>query len=126
MPLNTAVVGCRTLHRASKSPWTSWQQPVTLPKKYRLFCCDCGLAHNFQFRIGKDGDGHDRVQFRVSRADSYTQAHRKLRSKGRKPKIIFLKKGEAVRATVDGAMVITLVNGLRRGGAKIVRKPKRK
>jgi hypothetical protein len=38
--------------------------------------------------------------------------------------ITILKKGEGVRALVDGAMVITLVNGLRRGGSKIERKKK--
>lgn len=115
----------RSLSRAPNSPWTPWQQPVAFPQKYRLFCCDCGLAHNLQFRVGKDGEGYDRAQFRVSRADSYTQHHRRLVTKGRNSKIVLLKKGEGVRATVDGAMVITLSNGLRRGGAKVERRKRR-
>lgn len=86
------------------------------PQRYTMFCCDCGLAHQFQFRIGKDRKGRDRVQFRVKRADLYTQMHRKR--KATKGEVDVLKKGEAVVATIDGAMVITLQNGLRRGGVK--------
>lgn len=109
--INRQLIGVRTTRRAKDSEWTSWQQPVKMPKRYTLFCCDCGLAHQFHFRVHKD-----RAQFRVRRADSYTQAHRK--QKVAKREIELLKKGERVKALIDNVMVITLTNGLRRGGAR--------
>ena len=104
------------------SPWSAWVQPVMAPKVYTLFCCDCALCHQFQYRIRVGGDGKSRVQWRVKRANLYTQMKRKHKSE--KGHIDILKKGERVEATVDGAMVITLENGLRRGGKR--RLPKKK
>lgn len=58
--------------------WTDWEQPVMEPRRYRLACCDCGLVHNFEFRVVQrfeDGTervygeeaGDVRVQWRCSR-----------------------------------------------------------
>jgi len=55
-----------------KNGWTSWIFPNR--KKYKMMCCDCGLVHNFQFRLsGKH------IEFRVSRNERATgQSRRKL------------------------------------------------
>lgn len=117
MTIRRQVLNVKTMRRAPKdSDKTPWQQPIAYPKWYTLFCCDCALCHQFQFRVGKDGTGHDRVQFRVRRANLYTQMKRKHKSEA--GHIERLKKGECVRALVDGVYVINLTNGLRRGGAK--------
>lgn len=119
MSIRPHVLAVRTMRREKNAPHTPWVQPVMSPKWYTLFCCDCALAHQFQFRIHKG-----KVQWRVKRANLYTQMKRK--SKEERGHITILKKGEGVRALVDGAMVITLVNGLRRGGSKVERKRKQK
>jgi hypothetical protein len=36
-----------------------WLTPVMSPYQYRFACCDCGLVHNFEYRIVKG-----KVQFR--------------------------------------------------------------
>lgn len=119
MAVNPRILGVKTMRRAKNSPISPWQKPVMSPRWYTLFCCDCALAHRFQFKVrGKQ------VQFRVKRANLYTQMKRKHKSE--KGQITILKKGEAIRALVDGAMVLTLVNGLRRGGGKVERKKKGK
>lgn len=118
MAIRKQILNVKTLRRAANESVTPWQQPVMSPKWYTLFCCDCALAHQFQFRIwgGDKGQLKPRVQFRVRRADLYTQMKRKHKTE--KDHISLLKKGECVRALVDGAMVISLVNGLKRGGTK--------
>lgn len=117
MAIRKQILNVRTLRRAANESVTPWQQPVMSPKWYTLFCCDCALAHQFQFRIYKSSPkAAPKVQFRVKRADLYTQMKRKHKSE--KDHISILKKGECVRALVDGAMVISLVNGLKRGGTK--------
>lgn len=64
--------------------WTRWIPPK--PGTYRFMCCDCGLVHDMQFKIGeivdrKDGgwlyleDVEDEdlvVQFRVRRNNRST------------------------------------------------------
>lgn len=30
--------------------WSDWAQPE-MDQDYRLVCCDCGLAHDMQFRV---------------------------------------------------------------------------
>lgn len=47
--------------------WSNVQQPVLRPKVYRMSCCDCGLVHDFDFRVE---DGH--VRFRVRRNNRAT------------------------------------------------------
>lgn len=47
-----------------------WIQPIS--RGYRTKCCDCGLIHEFVFRV-KNG----RVQFRVRRHGRATAACRK-------------------------------------------------
>jgi len=46
------------LARLKKEPetedgWTKWFRPYM--KRYRLGCCDCGLVHNVDFRIVREG-----------------------------------------------------------------------
>ena len=50
--------------------FSRWVEPVA--RGYMLACCDCGLVHEMQFRVGKHG-----VQFRARRAARYTQQERK-------------------------------------------------
>lgn len=49
----------------AKPKTDEWVQPVR--RDYKMGCCDCGLVHNLDFRIG---DG--RVQFRVRRNNRST------------------------------------------------------
>lgn len=57
----------------NKAGFSRWVQPV--PDNYLLACCDCGLVHTIQFRIGKNG----RIQFRAARNEQET---RDLRADG--------------------------------------------
>jgi hypothetical protein len=34
---------------ANSDGWSDWQSPIH--KGYKLSCCDCGLVHDFEFRI---------------------------------------------------------------------------
>lgn len=86
-----------------------------------MFCCDCALCHQFQFKIVTGPRGAAAIQYRVSRADLYTQMKRKHKSE--KDHIHLMKKGERLEATADGVYMIVLKNALRRGGGK--RKKKR-
>jgi hypothetical protein len=58
--------------------WSEWQNPIM--KGYRMKCCDCGLIHEVEFRVGRvthrEGDewmgdlmpdGEYRVQMRMRR-----------------------------------------------------------
>lgn len=54
----------KTLHEQAHG-WSHWQNPIR--KGYRLACCDCGLVHNFDFRLVKSANGGLSIQFRVSR-----------------------------------------------------------
>lgn len=49
---------------AGPDGWTEWVQPVV--RGYKMQCCDCGLIHVLDFRIG---DGQ-RIQFRAKRGKS--------------------------------------------------------
>lgn len=116
MAIRPQVLNVSTMRAQRNSPWSAWVQPVMSPKVYTLFCCDCALCHQFQYKVRIGKDGKPRVIWRVKRANLYTQMKRKhLSEKGH---IEILKKGEKVVALVDKAMVITLENGLRRGGSK--------
>lgn len=74
-----------------KGGWTNWQRPVMT--NYHLACCDCGLVHTFNFRIGKviwekqdkkgvltkieiEPKSKYRVEFKVRRNKKYTKEHR--------------------------------------------------
>jgi hypothetical protein len=35
---------------------------------YKMKCCECGLVHRINFRVGVDKNGKERVQFQVFRA----------------------------------------------------------
>lgn len=108
-----------------ETEWCGWQQPVMVPKKYTLFCCDCCLAHQFEFKIIRNAKSHsdkeikDRIIFRVRRSNGYTQAKRKHESK-KTPSttngsggIMALKTGERLRA-INPVYVAVLPNGLKR------------
>jgi hypothetical protein len=85
--------------KAKESGWTTWQCPVM--RGYKLACCDCGLVHGMDFRIGrvvkryKDGrikieflsKKKYRVEFRVCRDEKCTdEMRRKMRRKLRRKK----------------------------------------
>jgi len=46
--------------------WTDWIQPKD--NKFRMFCCDCGLAHDLEFRINDEG----KIIFRAKRNNRST------------------------------------------------------
>ena len=39
----------KTYTPKDKAGWTEWVSPIM--KNYRLKCCDCGLVHEFQFKV---------------------------------------------------------------------------
>ncbi len=55
---------------SSKRGFSTWH--VVNPKQYIVACCDCGLAHEYQYRLRK---GY--LQMRCRRANGYTRAIRK-------------------------------------------------
>ena len=74
--------------------WTRWVRPRM--DNYIMVCCDCGLAHRMQFKVGivtsgnaKIGayrlrllpDTEFRVMFRAQRAERYTCSIRKRKHK---------------------------------------------
>ncbi len=38
-------------HIETENGWTNWVVPKM--KDYKMACCDCGLVHNLDFKIGK-------------------------------------------------------------------------
>ena len=42
-------MGYKTYTPKTKDGWTEWVSPIM--NGYRLECCDCGLVHEFQFRV---------------------------------------------------------------------------
>jgi hypothetical protein len=56
---------------ANDDGWTDWIHPLP---GYRMFCCDCGLAHNLELSI------HDgKPYFRMSRNERSTGQARRHR-----------------------------------------------
>lgn len=110
MAIRQDVLNVKTMPRRPGSKWSGWQTPVLAPKLYTMFCCDCGLAHQFQFRVVADpADPEDlAVQYRVSRSEGYTKAKRE--SKTEAGHIVRLKKGETFEAK-GPTMLIILQNG---------------
>ena len=39
----------KTYTPRTKDGWTKWISPIM--QNYRLKCCDCGLIHEFQFKV---------------------------------------------------------------------------
>lgn len=124
MALNPKIVGVTAMRPKKDSVWSEWQQPVLHPRRYTLFCCDCALCHQLQFKVVTTKRGTQLVRYRVKRADRYTQAKRK--HKAERGHIELLKKGEKVVALIDNVMVITLENGLRRTKKRKVERRKRR
>lgn len=60
--------------KTNAAGWTDWIQPVR--KGYRMSCCDCGLVHDFDFRVVAG-----RVRFRARRNTRSTAAVRRERRK---------------------------------------------
>lgn len=117
MAVHPQLIALKAMRAKKDSVWSDWIQPVLHPKRYTLFCCDCALCHQFQFRIVTNPKtGEQRIRWRVKRANLYTQMKRK--HKVESDRITLLNKGERIEALHDGVMVITLENGLRRGGGK--------
>lgn len=57
-----------------KDEYTRWIHPYT--NKYRIICCDCGLSHDFEFRIVDN-----EVEFRARRnMRSTAQVRRHMKS----------------------------------------------
>lgn len=62
--------------RENEDGWSDWIHPLP---GYRMACCDCGLVHNFEFRI----DARGQINFRASRNSRSTgQVRRGMRSRG--------------------------------------------
>jgi hypothetical protein len=40
--------------QAKQDGWCNWQMPEM--KRYRMGCCDCGLVHDFEFKVIKTKD----------------------------------------------------------------------
>ena len=72
--------------------WSDWIAPVMV--NYRMFCCDCGLAHDLQFDVLTaidNGDGthtvideevdNGRVRFRARRNERSTAQKRRHQKK---------------------------------------------
>jgi hypothetical protein len=58
--------------------YSNWVQPIR--DGYRMFCCDCGLCHEFQFRLVPIGRGRGRkIQFRARRNNRSTAQKRRQR-----------------------------------------------
>jgi len=56
--------------------WSDWQD---IGKKFRILCCDCSLAHDWEFKIVKD-----RLLWRVSVNSKSTAAARRKKKKNAK------------------------------------------
>lgn len=65
----------------NKDGWCDWIEPIQ--PGYRLACCDCGLVHNFEFRVRKG-----EVQFRARRNDRSTVAKRRHMPESKKKILI--------------------------------------
>lgn len=53
-----------------------WVRPIM--KGYRISCCDCGLVHEFNFKVVKIGRTH-KVTFQAFRNERATAAKRRWR-----------------------------------------------
>ena len=63
-----------TKYATLKGGWTAWVQPVS--RGYKMACCDCGLVHNFEFRIDAIGQINFRAK-RNARSTAQMRRHRK-------------------------------------------------
>ena len=52
---------------------------VAVPKNWYLACCDCGLIHKFEFRVGKvePTDKEQTLIVQIHRENRRTAAHRR-------------------------------------------------
>lgn len=88
----------RRIHQETEgaSGFTRWVRPVM--ENYIMVCCDCGLAHRLQFKVGRVSGGNVkgrytldllpstkyRVMFRAQRAPRYTRKERRISSRAPK------------------------------------------
>ncbi len=54
----------------NKDGWSDW---LETSKINQLSCCDCGLVHNYKFRIIKG-----KVEYKVSRNNKSNRANKKI------------------------------------------------
>lgn len=40
----------QVIEKPENGGWSDWQAPK--PSSYKMACCDCGLVHDVQFRVG--------------------------------------------------------------------------
>jgi len=50
---------------------------IRMPKKLKIGCCDCGLIHDFEFKITTRKNKKPKLRMRVWRDDPMTAEHRK-------------------------------------------------
>lgn len=60
------------IYAETKNGWSHWRSPIF--RGHRCQCCDCGLVHEYDFRI-RNG----RVEMRSRRDEAETKRVRKLR-----------------------------------------------
>lgn len=58
--------------------WCEWQRPIHGhgDQNYRMACCDCGLVHDMQFRVKRNGE-RLYVVFRAKRNNRATAGIRR-------------------------------------------------
>lgn len=57
---------------AKEDGWTEWIHPLG---GYRMACCDCGLAHDIEFRL----DANNQLNFRARRNNRSTAQLRRAK-----------------------------------------------
>ena len=62
--------------RGDKKGYSKWGQ---LLNRHLWECCDCGLVHDFQFKLIPADRGKKQVVYRLRRAPRYTTQQRKAR-----------------------------------------------
>ncbi len=101
MPIRPEIVAQKSMtQKRGYNPrgWSPWRDPVTYPRHYTLTCCDCGLTHQYQFRVMKDGS----FRLRCRRANGYTQAFRARDIRVGSKKIA--RKGSTVTITIPSPL----------------------
>jgi hypothetical protein len=65
---------------ANANGWSDWHLPIhgKGERNYRNGCCDCGLVHEYQYRV-KIVDGKPAVLFRCRRNNKATAAMRRAK-----------------------------------------------
>lgn len=51
------------VERQGDNGWSRWIAPIH--KSYKMACCDCGLVHELQFRVVKEGSSDGKGGWRI-------------------------------------------------------------